>query len=108
MAYRKHAPGKGGGRAEQELLYDPDVPTPTHAERARTLVAQLGTGTLCTVSQHPPGYPYGSFVTFGLDDGAPVFLISALAEHTKNLEEDPRGSLLVRLVGSERHTPICA
>ena len=63
MAYRKHAPGKGGGRAEQELLYDPDVPTPTHAERARTLVAQLGTGTLCTVSQHPPGYPYGSFVT---------------------------------------------
>jgi len=95
MAYKKHAPGKGGGRAEQELLYDPDVPTPTHAERARTLVAQLGTGTLCTVSQHPPGYPYGSFVTFGLDDGAPVFLISALAEHTNNLEEDPRGSLLV-------------
>ena len=27
-------------------LYDPTIPTPTHAERARTLLAQISTGTL--------------------------------------------------------------
>ncbi len=95
MSYRHHAPAKGSGQPHQELLYDADVPTPTHAERARTLVTKLGTGTLCTMSIEPAGYPYGSFVTFGLDDGAPVFLISALAEHTKNLNGDPRCSLLI-------------
>jgi hypothetical protein len=34
----------------QQPLYDVDIPTPTHAERARTMVAQLPTGTLCTVA----------------------------------------------------------
>jgi putative heme iron utilization protein len=76
-------------------LYDVNVPTPTHAERARTLVAQISTGTLCTLAHDPEGYPYGSFVTVAFDDGDPVFLISQLAEHTKNLERDPRASLLV-------------
>jgi len=53
-----------------ELLYDVNVPTPTHAERARTLVAQMTTGTLCTLAGEPAGYPYGSFVTVAFDDGA--------------------------------------
>jgi heme iron utilization protein len=78
-----------------EPLYDVNVPTPTHAERARTLVAQISTGTLCTLAIEPEGYPYGSFVTLAFDEGDPVFLISALAEHTKNLERDSRASLLV-------------
>ena len=78
-----------------EPLYDVDVPTPTHAERARTLVAQIKTGTLCTLATDPEGYPYGSFVTFAFDDGNPVFLVSTMAEHTKNLQGDPRASLLV-------------
>ena len=34
-------------------------------------------------------------MTVAFDDGNPVFLISGLAEHTKNLERDPRASLLV-------------
>lgn len=76
-------------------LYDESVATPTHAERARTLAAQLATGTLATLSQDPPGYPYGSFVTVALDAGHPVFLISELAEHTKNLRRDPRASLML-------------
>jgi putative heme iron utilization protein len=82
-------------REAPEPLYDVEIPTPTHAERARTLAAQVSTGTLCTLAIEPEGYPYGSFVTVAFDNGNPVLLISALAEHTKNLERDPRASLLV-------------
>jgi heme iron utilization protein len=83
-----------------EPLYDVTVPTPTHAERARTLVAGISTGTLCTIAVEPRGYPYGSFVTVAFDGGNPVFLISALAEHTHNLERDPRASVLVAEAGA--------
>jgi heme oxygenase (biliverdin-IX-beta and delta-forming) len=87
-------------RDAPEQLYDVNIPTPTHAERARTLVAQISTGTLCTVALEPEGYPYGSFVTVAFDGENPIFLISGLAEHTKNLERDPRASLLVAEGGS--------
>src|SRR6266581_3958054 len=87
-------------RDAPEPLYDANIPTPTHAERARTLVAHTSTGTLCTLALEPEGYPYGSFVTVAFDDGNPVFLISGLAEHTKNLERDHRASLLVAESGS--------
>ena len=82
-------------RDAAEPLYDVNIPTPTHAERARTLVARISTGTLCTLALEPEGYPYGSFVTVAFDNGNPIFLISGLAEHTKNLEQDSRASLLV-------------
>jgi len=85
----------------EEPLYDASVATPTHGERARTLVASVKTGTLCTVAKEPAGYPYGSFVTFAMADGDPVFFISELAEHTKNLRGDPRASLLVAEGGEE-------
>ena len=84
-----------------EPLYDVNVPMPTHAERARTLAAQMTTGTLCTLAAEPEGYPYGSFVTVAFDAGNPVFLVSTLAEHTRNLQRDPRASLLVAEGGSE-------
>jgi putative heme iron utilization protein len=64
------------------------------------LVVQISTGTLCTLALEPEGYPYGSFVTVAFDNGNPIFLISGLAEHTKNLERDPRASLLVAEGGS--------
>jgi hypothetical protein len=64
------------------------------------LVAQISTGTLCTLALEPEGYPYGSFVTVAFDNGNPIFLISGLAEHTKNLERDPRASLLLAEGGS--------
>jgi putative heme iron utilization protein len=83
-----------------EPLYDVNIPTPTHAERARTLVAQISTGTLCTLAIEPAGYPYGSFVTVAFENGNPIVLISRLAEHTKNLERDARASVLVAEGGS--------
>src|SRR3954451_24317219 len=83
-----------------EPLYDITVPTPTHAERARTLVAGIATGTLCTIAIEPAGYPYGSFVIAALDGGDPAFLISALAVHSHNLERDVRASLVVAEGGS--------
>lgn len=87
-------------RNAPEPLYDARIPTPTHAERARTLAAQMSTGTLCTLAIEPAGYPYGSFVTVAFDNADPIFLISGLAEHTRNLERDPRASLLVAESGS--------
>ena len=91
----RHDAPQTGGSARQELLYDPAVATPSHAEYARTLASRVAVGSLCTLAIDPAGYPYGSFVTFALDGGNPVFLISTLAEHTKNLLADPRASLLV-------------
>ena len=73
MSEDAHAPPT---RHAPELLYDASIPTPTHAERARTLVAQISTGTLCTLALEPEGYPYGSFVTVAFDNGNPIFLIS--------------------------------
>src|SRR3954462_195164 len=87
--------------AAPQPLYDVNIPTPTHAERARTLVARIPTGTLCTLALEPDGYPYGSFVTVAFHEGNPVFLISRLAEHTRNLERDPRASLLVAESGAD-------
>ncbi len=74
----------------------PPAPEPSHAERARTLVASQFRGALSTIAIEPAGTPFGSVVTYGLDPvGAPVFFVSTLAEHTRNLEVDPRASLLV-------------
>ena len=89
-------PARGG----PEPLYDINIPTPTHAERARTLAARISTGTLSTLAIEPEGYPYGSFVTVAFDDGNPILLISALAEHTRNLERDARASLMVAESGA--------
>jgi hypothetical protein len=41
------------------------------------------------------GWPYASLVLTAADqDGAPILLLSRLAEHTRNLEAEPRASLL--------------
>ncbi len=71
-------------------------PEPTHAERARTLVAGQPRGALSTLAVEPAGTPFGSVVTYGVDPrGRPSFFVSTMAEHTRNLDADPRASLLV-------------
>ena len=97
----RHSPPAGKRRPKQELLYDPDVPTPSHAELARTLVDSAQSGTLCTLSVEPEGYPYGSLVTFAVHNGDPIFLVSQLAVHTKNLNASERASLLVAEAGPD-------
>jgi hypothetical protein len=85
---RKHAgPGPAGDQ--------PPVPEPTFAERARTLIYLGRVGSLSTLSRKRPGFPFGSVMPFGLDDhGRPIFLISIMAMHTRNLQPDARASLL--------------
>ena len=85
----------GRGGAPSLVFTEADVAAPTHAERARTLVAQHKVGALASLAQDPVGFPYASFTTFALDAGEPVFLISRMAEHTRNLLGDSRASLLV-------------
>jgi putative heme iron utilization protein len=77
------------------------APEPSHAERARTLLAAESVGTLATQSIHHPGWPFASVMPYALGaGGSPVFLISGMAIHTQNLLADPRASLLVMQGGS--------
>lgn len=69
--------------------------SPSHAERARTLLASRAEGTLSTLAREPAGHPYGSLVIYAMAGPRPIFLLSGLAEHTQNLAADGRASLLV-------------
>ncbi len=74
----------------------PQLPEPSHAERARTLVSLGSSGTLSTLSRKHPGCPFGSLMPYGLDgQGRPLLLISSMAMHTQNLLADARASLFV-------------
>lgn len=69
---------------------------------ARRLLRRRHYGVLSTTSQQFPDYPYGSFVDYVTDHlGRPVILISALAEHTKNINHHPHVSLAVHDPGSQ-------
>jgi hypothetical protein len=76
-------------------------PAMTDAELARELVSRSRLATLSTIGLRPAGFPYGSLVAHSADElGRPLFLLSALAEHSKNLGADDRASLLVVESGS--------
>jgi putative heme iron utilization protein len=77
----------------------PTEPAPrlTPAEEARTLLAATNNGALATLAAD--GDPWASMIAYGLfADGSPVLCVSRLAEHGRNLERDPRASLLVTQV----------
>ncbi len=66
----------------------------TPAEEARTLVSSMTIGYLATVGED--GAPWSSLVVYGpTADGNPVLLVSALAEHGRNLAADQRASLAI-------------
>jgi heme iron utilization protein len=74
----------------------PPIPEPSFAEHARTLLHLGRVGSLSTLSRKRPGFPFGSLMPYALDGaGRPLFLISTMAMHTQNLQQDGRASLLV-------------
>lgn len=75
---------------------NPDIPEPSLAEHARTLVSIGRIGSLSTHSRKFPGFPFGSMMPYVADElGRLVFFISSMAMHTQNLQQDQRGSLLI-------------
>ena len=61
------------------------------------LLARERNGVLATLSESHDGWPFASVVPFALSDGnEPLLLLSALAEHTRNLRADPRASLFIQ------------
>jgi len=100
-------PGMGDGNASDADR--PPAPEPTHAERARTLVAGANRGVLSTVALDPAGYPFGSVATYAIDDaGRPIVFVSTMAEHTRNAAADPRASLIVTEAFPEGSDPLAA
>jgi putative heme iron utilization protein len=69
------------------------VETQSNQELARSLVTAGGAATLATLTAE--GAPFASYVvTAPAIDLSPLMLLSRLAQHTKNLDRDPRASLL--------------
>ncbi|MEN8175974.1 MAG: DUF2470 domain-containing protein [Pseudomonadota bacterium] len=71
------------------------------ARAARRLLAGRLYGVISTQSLEIEGHPFGSVAPYCLDyAGRPLFLLSRLAQHTRNIEADPRVALtLVGPVG---------
>ena len=68
--------------------------TLSNQELAHNLLMAGGSASLATLL--PDGTPFASYVvTAPAADGAPLLLLSRLAEHTRNLDRDPRASLLL-------------
>ncbi|WP_461535576.1 HugZ family pyridoxamine 5'-phosphate oxidase [Spongorhabdus nitratireducens] len=66
----------------------------TIAPEARGLLLSEYQGVLATQSRVLPGYPFGSVTPYCLDqNGQPIILISSLAQHTRNIDKDPKVSL---------------
>ncbi len=66
------------------------------AKHARELLLKEYRGVLSTHSKAMPGFPFGSVVPYCLDaQGCPLILISRIAQHTHNLQQDAKCSLLV-------------
>jgi heme iron utilization protein len=81
---------------ETEPATDPPKEPGEVAATARQLLRRRGVGVLATALGSDAGRPYASLVTYACDhDARPIFLFSRLADHTRNLDTDPRASLLV-------------
>jgi putative heme iron utilization protein len=93
VASRDHGDPGDGPSVPPPLTEAVNVTRPSAAEEARTIAASTNTGTLASLTS--TGDPWASFVTFGLDGGAPVLCVSNMAEHGRNLAGDPRASIAI-------------
>jgi heme iron utilization protein len=72
------------------------------------LLRRAPAATLTSLSRRHAGWPAASFVPYALDaDGAPLLLLSEIAEHTRNLDADGRCCFFVAEAPGEdvRQTP---
>ncbi|MEQ1588902.1 MAG: DUF2470 domain-containing protein [Gallionella sp.] len=66
-----------------------------NAIEARKMLRAHRYGVLSTISKKFDGYPFGSITPYLVDhDGSLIILISTLAEHTKNIQQNSRVSLI--------------
>lgn len=80
--------------AEPAHVEDTHLKIPAHAPLH--LLHQSPVGTLATHSREPQGFPYPTVLPFAPDARhRPIVLVSRLAEHTRNLQADPRAGFLV-------------
>ncbi len=76
------------------MITDKTAPQST-ARAARQLLRAHRYGALSTLSKKFDGHPFGSITPYLVDhDGSLLILISGLAEHTRNIQRDPRVSLI--------------
>lgn len=76
------------------MSISPASPQHDFAADASAILRTATTASLATIDAATGG-PYASFITVACEaDGTPLFLISKLARHTKNLAADPRASIL--------------
>ncbi len=87
------------GRMPNRLPENAPVPDFDPKTVAKSLLRTTRAAALATIDRNT-GHPFASLVNVATDsDGAPLILISRLATHTANLEEDGRGSVLLAAVG---------
>lgn len=68
---------------------------PDPATQCRQLLRRCTLAALATAERDPAGWPYASLAQVAVaHDGAPLLLLSDLADHTKNFARDDRVSLL--------------
>jgi heme iron utilization protein len=79
------------------------------AAACRQLASGAAFGALATVARDPAGHPFATLVAVAFDPrGRPLLFLSRLAEHCKNLEADPRASLLVSDATGAAGDPLAA
>lgn len=66
---------------------------------AKRLLRSVRAGTLATLDSET-GAPFASLVTVATDPGgSPLILVSRLSAHTRNMDADPRASILLAVSG---------
>ena len=87
----------GKSVSEMPSEADPSFKKEQAAFDARALLLNEYSGVMSTHSHDVPGYPFGSVMPYCLDgEGRPVILIANIAQHTKNIKQDPKVSLIVQ------------
>jgi heme iron utilization protein len=97
MAERQEEAERGAQRALEER---------GGVELVRELLGREGAAVLATVSAELEGHPIASLVPFAVSHaGEPLLLLSALAQHTRNLAADPRACLFVHDAAAAARDP---